>query len=157
VPDRVYPACRNRHAKSRASRTMHQDCKIAFSASSLKNKKLRSGPSLAAEDFINALHPLLRSAAEQACAMITQRDRDANHLVKDAREAAYRLKSLRLKGEMAELDALLREAEQAHDSESFGVVRARKQQLLVQMRAINTASAGTIGKPKKRVPKRHKV
>jgi len=118
---------------------------------------LRSGPSLAAEDFINALHPLLRSAAEQACAMITQRDRDANHLVKDAREAAYRLKSLRLKGEMAELDALLREAEQAHDSESFGVVRARKQQLLVQMRAINTASAGTIGKPKKRVPKRHKV
>lgn len=116
---------------------------------------LRSGPSLAAEDFINTLHPLLRSAAEQACAMITQRDRDANHLVKDAREAAYRLKSLRLKGEMAELDALQREAEQAHDSESLGALLARKQQLLVQKRAIDTASAGTIGKPSKHAPRRH--
>jgi hypothetical protein len=118
---------------------------------------LRSGPSLAAEDFINTLHPLLRSAAERACAMITQRDRDENHLIKDAREAAYRLKSLRLKDEMAELDALQREAEQARDSESLGALLERKLQLLVQKRAIDTASAGTISKPNKHAPKRHKV
>lgn len=118
---------------------------------------LRSGPSLAADDFITTLHPLLRSAAEQACAMIAQRDRDVNHLVKDARDAAYRLKSLRLKGEMAELDALQREAEQAHDSESLGALLARKQQLLVQRRAIDTASAGTVGKPNKHAPRRHTV
>lgn len=118
---------------------------------------LRSGPSLAADDFITTLHPLLRSAAEQACAMIAQRDRDVNHLVKDARDAAYRLKSLRLKGEMAELDALQREAEQAHDSESLGALLARKQHLLVQRRAIDTASAGTVGKPNKHAPRRHTV
>jgi DNA primase len=114
----------------------------------------RGGPSLAAEDFINSLHPLLRAAAEQACEEITERERDATHLTKDAREAAYRLKSLRLKGEMAELDALQREAEQTGDSESLRTLLARKQQLLVQRRAIDTASAGGVGKPGKHAPKR---
>jgi DNA primase len=112
-------------------------------------------PSLAADDFITTLHPLLRAAAEQACEVITQRERDATHLVKDAREAAYRLKSLRLKGEMSELDALQREAEQASDADSLRTLLARKQQLLVQRRAIDTASAGSAGKPGKHALKRH--
>ncbi len=112
-------------------------------------------PSLAADDFITSLHPLLRAAAEQACEVITQRERDATHLVKDAREAAYRLKSLRLKGEMSELDALQREAEQASDADSLRTLLARKQQLLVQRRAIDTASAGSAGKPGKHAFKRH--
>ncbi|HEY7975022.1 MAG TPA: hypothetical protein VID72_06750, partial [Ktedonobacterales bacterium] len=115
----------------------------------------RGGPSLAAEDFITTLHPLLRAAAEQACEVITERERDATHLVKDAREAAYRLKSLRLKGEMSELDALQREAEQASDDESLRTLLARKQHLLVQRRAIDTASAGAAGKPGRHALKRH--
>jgi DNA primase len=112
-------------------------------------------PSLAADDFITTLHPLLRAAAEQACEVIIQRERDATHLVKDAREAAYRLKSLRLKGEMSELDALQREAELARDADSLRTLLARKQQLLVQKRAIDTASAGAAGKSGKHALKRH--
>lgn len=111
--------------------------------------------SLATVDFIESLHPLLRAAAEQARATIIERERDATHLVKDARDAAYRLKSLRLKGEMAELDALQREAEQAGDTESLHALLARKAQLLVQRRAIDTASSGVIGKPGKHGNKRH--
>jgi uncharacterized protein involved in exopolysaccharide biosynthesis len=55
---------------------------------------------------------------------------------------------------MAELDALQREAEQTGDSESLRTLLARKQQLLVQRRAIDTASAGGVGKPGKHAPKR---
>lgn len=111
--------------------------------------------SLVTEDFVNSLHPLLRAAAEHARAEIGERERDATHLVKDARDAAYRLKSLRLKGEMAELDALQREAEQAGDDESLRTLLARKQQLLVQRRAIDTASSGGTGKQGKHGLKRH--
>jgi len=108
-----------------------------------------------AEDFTDSLHPLLRAAAERAREEIGERERDATHLVKDARDAAYRLKSLRLKGEMAELDALQREAEQAGDSDSLRTLLTRKAQLLVQRRAIDTAGSGGAGKPGKHGFKRH--
>ncbi|HEX8733040.1 MAG TPA: DNA primase [Ktedonobacterales bacterium] len=106
-------------------------------------------PFSATADFIETLHPLLRAAAEQARAAIIERERDATHVVKDAREAAYRLKSLRLKSEMAELDALQREAEQAGDSDSLRALLARKAQLLAQRRAIDSASSGALGRPGK--------
>ena len=116
----------------------------------------RDGSSLAADDFIATLHPLLRTAAEQACEVISERERDATHLVKDARDAAYRLKSLRLKGEMAELDALQREAEQSGESETLRTLIARKQQLIVQRRAIDSATAGA-AKQSKHALKRHSL
>lgn len=116
----------------------------------------RDGSMPSADEFIATLHPLLRTAAEQACEIISDRERDVTHLVKDARDAAYRLKSLRLKGEMAELDALQREAEQAGESENLRTLIARKQQLLVQRRAIDSASSGT-AKQSKFTPKRHPV
>ncbi len=100
----------------------------------------------ASDDFINSLHPLLRAAAEHARGEIGERERDTAHLIKDARDASYRLKSLRLKSEMAELDALQREAEQASDSESLRMLLARKAQLLVQRRAIDSASSSGVGK-----------
>ncbi len=111
--------------------------------------------SLVTEDFVNSLHPLLRAAADHAREEISERERDATHLVKDARDAAYRLKSLRLKGEMAELDALQRDAEQTGDDESLRTLLTRKQQLLVQRRAIDTASSGGVGKQGKHGLKRH--
>ncbi len=114
-------------------------------------------PSLATANFISSLHPVLRAAAEQAREEVTEREReqtrDAAHLVKDAREAAYRLKALRLRGEMAELDALQREAEQSGDDEALRTLLARKQRLLVQRRAIDLASAGAAGKPSKHAAK----
>lgn len=116
------------------------------------------GDTLATEDFINTLHPLLRSAAEHAREAIVDREQDMAHLVKDARDAAYNLKSVRLKGEMAELDALERDAEQSGEDESLRTLLARKQQLLVQRRAIDTAKAGGAAKsglPGKRPLKRY--
>ncbi|HEX8996401.1 MAG TPA: DNA primase [Ktedonobacterales bacterium] len=114
-----------------------------------------AGDSLIAEDFIDSLHPMLRDAAEHAREGISERERDATHLIKDARDAAYRLKNLRVKGEMAELDALQREAEASGDEDSLRTLLTRKQQLLVQRRAIDTASSGGAGKPGKHALKRH--
>lgn len=119
---------------------------------------LSVGDAVSTEDFINTLHPLLRTAAEHAREAITDRERDTAHMIKDARDAAYRLKSLRLKGEMAELDALQRDAEHSGEDESLRTLLVRKQQLLVQRRAIDRASAGGAAKhvlPGKRPPKRY--
>ena len=60
---------------------------------------------------------------------------------KVARDAAYRLKRMRLKAQMAELDALQRDAEQGHDAETLRTLLMQKQRLLAERRAVDAASA----------------
>jgi hypothetical protein len=48
---------------------------------------------------------------------------------------------MRLNHEMAELDALQREAEQAHDDAALRALLDRKRRLLSQRRAIDAATA----------------
>ena len=55
-------------------------------------------------------------------------------------QAAYRLKRMRLKSEQAELDTLIREAEQTSDSETVRALLTRKMSLLAQRRVIDEAS-----------------
>jgi DNA primase len=62
-------------------------------------------------------------------------------LTKIASKAAYRLKRMRLKAEMAELDYLVREAD---DDEALRTLMARKQVLLSQRHAIDVATASDI-------------
>jgi hypothetical protein len=69
-----------------------------------------------------------------------QAEREGPALLNEASQAAYRLKRMRLKGEQAELDALIREAEQTSDSETLRALLTRKGSLLAQRRVIDEAS-----------------
>ena len=62
-------------------------------------------------------------------------------LMKRASQAAYRLKRMRLKGEQAELDYLIRDAETTHDAETLRTLLRRKQQLLVARHTIDEATS----------------
>jgi DNA primase len=61
-------------------------------------------------------------------------------LSKIASKAAYRLKRMRLKAEMAELDYLVRDVAGTGDDESLRTLMARKKLLLSQRRAIDSAT-----------------
>ncbi|HLY29691.1 MAG TPA: toprim domain-containing protein, partial [Ktedonobacterales bacterium] len=94
--------------------------------------------------FLAGLHPTLAEAAQRAQALAIAEDDgvpDGADPTRIARDAAYRLKRLRLKAQMAELDALQRDAEQSHDAEAVRALLIQKQRLLAQRRAIDSASA----------------
>lgn len=92
------------------------------------------------ETFIAMLPEELREAAERVRARVAPGvPEDGQPLSKVASNAAYRLKRMRLKAEMAELDSLVREA-QASDADSLRSLMTRKQHLLTQRRAIDAAS-----------------
>ncbi|MEO7000394.1 MAG: DNA primase [Ktedonobacterales bacterium] len=93
--------------------------------------------------LLAALHPLLQETAHQAQATLTSGEEQAEGtpLAKTARDVAYRLKRMRLKAEMAELDALQRDAEHAAEADTLRTLLVRKQELLLQRRAIDSATA----------------
>jgi DNA primase len=93
------------------------------------------------EAFIAGQAPALGEAAARARDQIIAQAFDEGRVVKVARDAAYRLKRMRLNHEMAELDALQREAEQARDDATLRTLLDRKRQLLSQRRAIDAATA----------------
>ena len=93
------------------------------------------------ETFIAGQAPALGEAAGRARDQIIAQALDEGRVVKVARDAAYRLKRMRLNHEMAELDALQREAEQARDDATLRALLDRKRQLLSQRRAIDAATA----------------
>jgi len=95
------------------------------------------------DELLAALHPLLQAAAREAQAILATgaEQVEGAPLTKIARDAAYRLKRMRLKAEMAELDALQRDAEHAAETETLRALLARKQELLLQRRAIDSATA----------------
>ena len=94
-------------------------------------------------ELLATLHPLLQEAARQAQATLASGEEQAEGapLTKIARDAAYRLKRMRLKAEMAELDALQRDAEHAAEADTLRALLTRKQELLLQRRAIDSATA----------------
>jgi DNA primase len=93
------------------------------------------------EAFLAQLDPALLATVERARARVAlQAEREGPALLKEASQVAYRLKRMRLKGEQAELDALIREAEQASDSETLRALLTRKGSLLAQRRVIDEAS-----------------
>jgi len=102
---------------------------------------VRADPGLDAEVFLTTLPDELRQTAERARERITRGRRlEGQALFKDASIAAYRLKLTRLKEEMAELDYLEREAEQAGEFDTRRTLLTRKLHLLSQRRAIDAAS-----------------
>ena len=93
------------------------------------------------EAFLAGLEPALLATVERARARVAlQAEREGPALLNEASQAAYRLKRMRLKGEQAELDALIREAEQTSDSETLRALLTRKGSLLAQRRVIDEAS-----------------
>ena len=71
------------------------------------------------EALLAELEPALLATVARARARVAlQTEREGPALLNEASQAAYRLKRMRLKAEQAELDALIREAEQTSDSET---------------------------------------
>jgi len=94
--------------------------------------------------LLATLHPTLLAVAEQAQARVVEEAGGVPEGVgpaKVARDSAYRLKRMRLKAQMAELDALQRDAEQGHDAETLRTLLMQKQRLLAERRAVDAASA----------------
>jgi DNA primase len=92
------------------------------------------------EALLAELEPALLATAERARGRVAlQGEREGPALLKEASQAAYRVKRMRLKAEQAELDALLRESE-AGDSETLNALLKRKGSLLAQRRVIDEAS-----------------
>ncbi|HEY7343404.1 MAG TPA: toprim domain-containing protein, partial [Ktedonobacterales bacterium] len=88
--------------------------------------------------FIGMLPEELRHVAMEAGARVSLGLPESGpSLTKIASKAAYRLKRMRLKAEMAELDYLVREAD---DDEALRTLMARKKLLLSQRRAIDAAT-----------------
>ena len=103
---------------------------------------LRTGSAVDGQSFAEGLPPVLQEVAVRVRTRITLSvPEDGPALSKVASAAAYRLKRMRLKAEMAELDYLERDAEQTGDQEALRSLLARKQQLLQQRRAVDAASA----------------
>jgi hypothetical protein len=93
------------------------------------------------EVLLAGLEPALLATVERARTRVALRaEQDGPTLLKEASQVAYRLKRMRLKGEQAELDALIREAEQTSDSETLRALLMRKGSLLAQRRVIDEAS-----------------
>jgi DNA primase len=93
------------------------------------------------EAFLAGLEPALLATVARARERVAlQVEREGPALLKEASQVAYRLKRMRLKGEQAELDALIREAEQTSDSETLRALLTRKGLLLAQRRVIDEAS-----------------
>lgn len=91
--------------------------------------------------FIERLPEELRQVAERAGARVAPNLPESGPtLSKIASTAAYRLKRMRLKAEMAELDYLVREVAGTGDDEGVRTLMARKKLLLSQRRAIDAAT-----------------
>ncbi|GAC1449286.1 MAG: hypothetical protein PVSMB4_07310 [Ktedonobacterales bacterium] len=103
---------------------------------------MRTDMAFDVERFVADLPPVLRVTAEQVRARGAQGiPEEGTGLTKAASHAAYRLKRLRLREEMAELDYLERDAEQTGDADTLRALLGRKQQLLFQRRTIDTAAS----------------
>jgi DNA primase len=91
--------------------------------------------------FVARLPEELRQVAERAGARVAPNLPESGpSLSKIASNAAYRLKRMRLKAEMAELDYLVREVAGTGDDEGVRTLMARKKLLLSQRRAIDAAT-----------------
>jgi DNA primase len=105
------------------------------------DQALTTAAPLALEPFLAQLEPALLATVARARDRVTLRaEQEGPALLKEASQVAYRLKRMRLRAEQAELDSLIREAEQASDQETLRALLTRKRTLLAQRRIIDEAS-----------------
>ncbi len=110
----------------------------AIFAMATREGKLATSAQGDGNEFIGMLPEELRQVATEAGARVSLNlPVSGPSLTKIASKAAYRLKRMRLKAEMAELDYLVREAD---DDEALRTLMARKKLLLSQRRAIDAAT-----------------
>lgn len=101
----------------------------------------RLGQTAQGNGFVEMLSEDLRQIAERTGARVAPNLPESGPMLsKLASNAAYRLKRMRLKAEMAELDYLVREVAATGDDEGLRSLIARKKLLLSQRRAIDAAT-----------------
>jgi replicative DNA helicase len=107
---------------------------------------MQTSPSLDLHLLLESLPPLLQATAEHVrSALPPGMPQDEKGITKAATKSAYRLKDLRLKEEIVDLDYLLRDAKESGDSESSRKLLGRMDQVLVQKRAIDEALGSLSG------------
>ena len=107
---------------------------------------VQTSPSLDLHLLLESLPPLLQATAEHVrSALPPGMPQDEKGITKAATKSAYRLKDLRLKEEIVELDYLFRDAKESGDSESSRNLLGRLDQVLVQKRAIDEALGSLSG------------
>lgn len=92
------------------------------------------------DELVEMLPEELRQIAERTGARASPLLPEGPTLTSVASKAAYRLKRMRLKAEMAEVDYLVREVAATGDEEGLRTLIARKKHLLSQRRAIDAAT-----------------
>ncbi len=103
---------------------------------------ISAGAFVSLPDFVAGLPVELQPAVERVRARTEPGLPDEGAVVnRIASKAAYHLKRMRVDAELAELDALERDAEQAVDAEALRLLVQRKQALLAQRRAIDAATS----------------
>ena len=114
------------------------DMRAIYAIFAMATREGRLAPSAQDDVFIGMLPEELRQVAEHAkVRVLLNLPESGPALTKIASKAAYRLKRMRLKAEMAELDYLVREAD---DDEALRTLMAHKKLLLSQRRAIDAAT-----------------
>jgi DNA primase len=127
------------------------ETRALFAALSLALAPERNAPGsggasapVAPDVLASQLDPLLHDAAARGRARVARAPQvieEGPGLLKQASQAAYRLKRMRLKAEQAELDYLIRDAEQSSDPDGLRSLLARKQRLLAERRTIDEATS----------------
>ncbi len=113
------------------------DMRAIYTIFAMATREGRLAPSAQGDAFSGMLPEELRQVAAAAGARVSLNLPESGpSLTKIASKAAYRLKRMRLKAEMAELDYLVREA----DDEALRTLMTRKKLLLSQRRAIDAAT-----------------
>lgn len=92
------------------------------------------------EDMVPYLPTYLHAEAERIRDLpIVQRSLDRAQIVRNAKQAAVRLKRQRLSDAITELSSLQREAAEQHDNDAVRILREQSQHLLKQRLTIDTA------------------
>jgi DNA primase len=109
---------------------------------------LREVGPLTPEVLDQRLDALLRETAARSRGRVaamrpqaSEEDEEAPGLLKQASQAAYRLKRMRLKSEQSEVDYLIRDAEQSGEREALRALVRRKQHLLALRHTIDAATS----------------
>ncbi len=120
---------------------------------------MQNGSSLDLPQFLEGLPPVLLALAQHArSALPPGMPQDEKGIAKAATKSAYRLKDLRLKEEIVELDYLQRDASASGDAEASRALLRRLEQVFVQKHAIDEALrsfSGSAGVQPQRIGRSH--
>jgi len=121
------------------------DMRAIYAIFAMATREGKLTPSAQDDTFITMLPEELRQVAERARARVLLNLPESGPvLTKIASKAAYRLKRMRLKSEMAMIDHLEKAMVDSGDSEGLRTLITRKQVLLSQRHTIDVATASDI-------------